>query len=240
MAVLEVLSGSPVPLGLAELSQQLGRGRQELFRVCACLERLGYIVRDPLAPKWSLSFKLFGLTHSHSPIEKLLAAAQEPMRHFAERTGEGCHLSVRDRDSLLVIAQHESPEKVRLSVAVGSRFELLGTASGRLLLALQVPTGDWTRRLGALAKSLGLAHAARLRVQRRMGVIVRERVSRAKDESRRGVLDTVVPIEGPAGLLAALACTRLLVPQQDDEATITVELTRTAGQIAAKLGKGPV
>ena len=85
LAVLERLAVSPVPQGLAELAASLGRGRNELFRMCACLEAHGYIARDDVSGKWSLTLKLFTLAHGHSPVERLLVAAAAPMRVASRR-----------------------------------------------------------------------------------------------------------------------------------------------------------
>ena len=57
------------------------------------------------------------------------------MRLVTAALGESCHLSVIERGKLLVIAREDSPESVRLTIEVGSRFDPEKTASGRLLLA---------------------------------------------------------------------------------------------------------
>jgi DNA-binding IclR family transcriptional regulator len=58
-----------------------------------------------------------------------------PMRDLSDAVRESCHLSILHGDHLLVIAQAESPEPVRLSIEVGDRVSVLDTASGCLLLA---------------------------------------------------------------------------------------------------------
>lgn len=138
--LLETLAGSAVPLSLTELGRDLGKGSSELFRMLNCLEQRGYISRDGTSGKYTLTLRLYQLAHTHSPVDKLLAAAREPMRELTRTLSESCHLSVLYRDQLLVIAQELSPEKLRLSVEVGSTHDARKTASGRLLLAQRSDT----------------------------------------------------------------------------------------------------
>lgn len=133
--LLEALAGSAVPLSLVELSRDLGKGSSELFRMLNCLEQRGYIARDGLSGKYTLTLRLYQLAHTHSPVDKLLAAAREPMRGLTHALSESCHLSVLYHHQLLVVAQELSPEKLRLSVEVGSIHDARKTASGQLLLA---------------------------------------------------------------------------------------------------------
>lgn len=131
--ILEALAASPTPLSLAELARNLGRGTAEIFRMIVCLEHRSYLRRDPVSGKYSQSLRLFELAHAHPPLKTLLDAAREPMRTASRSLGESCHLSILERDELLVIAREDSPESVRLTIEVGGRFDSSRTASGRLL-----------------------------------------------------------------------------------------------------------
>lgn len=133
--ILEALAASPAPLSLAELARDLNRGSAEIFRMLVCLERRAYLRREPVSGKYMPTLRLFELAHAHSPLKTLLDVAREPMKRVTTELGESCHLSVIERGKLLVIAREDSPESVRLSIEVGSRFEPKKTASGRLLLS---------------------------------------------------------------------------------------------------------
>ncbi len=132
--ILEALAASSTPLSLAELARDLDRGTAEIFRMLVCLERRSYLRRDPVSGKYSQSLRLFELAHAHPPMRTLLDAAREPMRTVTRTLGESCHLSILERGALLVIAQENSPESVRLTIEVGGRFDPERTASGRLLM----------------------------------------------------------------------------------------------------------
>lgn len=133
--ILECLAAQGVPLTQAQIARSIGRGSNELFRMLTTLERRGYIQRDPLTGAYGLTLRLFELSHTHSPLQGLLRAAAGPMRALTETIHESCHLSVIEREHLVVLAQEESPARIRLSVEVGGAFPLLHTVSGRVLLA---------------------------------------------------------------------------------------------------------
>lgn len=136
--ILEALAASPSPLSLAELARDLNRGSAEIFRMLVCLERRAYLRREVISGKYAPTLRLFELAHAHSPLKTLVNIAIEPMRWVTSELGESCHLSVIERGKLLVIAREDSPESVRLSIEIGSRFDPKKTASGRLLLSAKL------------------------------------------------------------------------------------------------------
>ena len=134
--ILEALSLVTAPQTLADLSRLCNRSRSEIFRMVDALEKREYIVRDPVSGGYELTLKLYQLAHTHSPMDHLLKAAYLPMRDLANALQESCHLCVLSDDQLLVIAEAESPNPIRMSVAIGYRTAPLTTVSGRLLFAM--------------------------------------------------------------------------------------------------------
>lgn len=197
--LLEALADAPEPLRLAELSDRLSRTPNELFRMLICLEQRGYIRRIGDQPVYALSLKLLTLSQRHSPQARILAAARQPMRQLAAETGESCHLSVLERNEVVVIAQEESARPARLSVPVGGRFSAMETASGRLLLAHE------PSRNSAPAKD----HAT----ERRFAALRQSGLSMAEDETLVGVWDAAALVGGPdSPVRAALAVSGLKSP----------------------------
>lgn len=133
--VLEALAACPRALILSDLSRELKRSSSALFRTVDALEKRGYVTRDPLSGAYRLTLKLYELAHTHSPVDDLLRAAVLPMRRLSESVRETCSLSVLNRGKLVIIAEELSPERVRLSVEIGSQVAPLQTVSGRLLIA---------------------------------------------------------------------------------------------------------
>lgn len=185
--ILECLAAHGVSLTQAQLARTLGRGPSELFRMLSCLERRNYLQRDPASGAYSLTLRLFELSRAHSPFEGLLRAAARPMRTLTEQVRESCHLSVIHNDTLLVIAQEESPARVRLSVEVGGSFPLLHTASGRLLLAMSKPEAART-----LIEVLEVPEAEQRRLAERLEQIRTQGYEHAEGETTEGVSDLAV------------------------------------------------
>lgn len=166
--ILETLAAAASPLSLVELARDLNRGTAEIFRMLVCLERRAYLRRDAVSGKYAPTLRLFELAHAHSPLKTLLAVAREPMQQVTTELGESCHLSIIERDALLVIAREDRADCVRLTIEVGGRFDPVHTASGRLLLARDIDSmtardetiegvDDVVVRIGAPGKAV---HAA--------------------------------------------------------------------------------
>lgn len=213
--LLEFLSAKGVPQSLNDLARGLGRGPGEIFRMLNCLEKRGYIGRDD--GRYRLTLKLHQLAHTHSPVERILRAAERPMRDLALELRESVHLSVISGDSLVVLAQFESPDPRRLSIEVGCKFPPLETCSGRLLLAHDesfTPPPALRRAFAEL---------------RRRGVSV------ADSESIRGVRDTAVLVGYPRAA-AALCVPSLGLLTRRPARNIAAALKRCARRVNKSLG----
>lgn len=229
--ILEALAAASVPQSLSELAGQLDRSSSELFRMLACLEHRGYVAREAVSGKFGLTLKLYALAHAHSTRDKLLQAARAPLETLTEKVRQSCHLSVIDHGRLLVVAQHESPERVRLSIEVGGEFEALRTASGRLLIAWlpEEERAKWLAQVSA---------PKRKALENQLAAIRHEGFSSAESETVQGVRDLAVLVGSPAtGLTAALAITRLVRREETlNEKTLLAAMLTTAQTITQALG----
>lgn len=132
--VLELLSDLAHPVSQAEIARNLGRNPSEIFRTLSALEARGYIRRTN-GGRFRLTLKLFELSRGHSPYEELMRVALPVMRDLSDEVGETCHLTALRNGEIIVLAQNESPNPVRLSIAIGSNHSPLTTSSGRVLLS---------------------------------------------------------------------------------------------------------
>jgi len=241
--VLERLAGQERALTQAQLARELDRGASELFRTLATLERRGYVQRDPISGAYSLRLRTYELGHAHSPYERLLRAAERPMRALTAVVRESCHLSVVHRGRVLALHQEESPARVRLSIEIGASLPLLRGASGRLLLAyLDDDRREEALRLDTEFPRLGAAQQTNL--LDRLRLIRARGYEEAHNETIEGVIDLSVPI-GAAGTrvwaaLTIAALSRTGQPFDADEALVALrgsaaEIARSAGLI----GSGP-
>jgi DNA-binding IclR family transcriptional regulator len=234
--LLECLAGQGVPMTQSQLARQLERGPNEIFRTLMTLERRGYIQRDAESGAYSLTLRLFELSHTHSPYEELLRAASRPMREFVNAMRESCHLSVINNSRLLVLAQEENPALVRMSIAIGGVFSLLHTASGRLLLAYLEPeqleeTLQVIKEYAAWTTAQRTAFAQKLKKINELGF------EYIYEETNFGVHDLAVLVGSQSSQTrAALTATGLSPSAKTFVETILPSLRRCANSIGLRAG----
>ncbi|QQE77958.1 IclR family transcriptional regulator [Alicyclobacillus sp. SO9] len=228
--ILEALSVSSVPQTLTELSRTLDRSPSELFRMIGLLEKRGYIIKDNYG--YYLSLKLYELAHTHSLVGHILRAARQPMRDLSVVTRESCHLSILHNDELLVLAQEESPEKVRLSIEVGSKFPAFETVSGRLLLA-HLNRDEFETYCRTNPQYLDLTSSQRENLDAQLDFIREHGYSVAENDTHYGVRDLAVLIGNTEiGVTAAIAVTSLTAKRTKRQSDDTLEILNKYASIA--------
>lgn len=235
--LLEALAAQPEPRSQTDLARALGRSPSEIFRMLACLERRGYIVKEAASGRYRLTLRLYELAHTHTPVDQLLHAADGAMRDLARRVRESVHLSVLSDGKLLVLAQVESQNRTRVSVEIGARFPVVLTASGRVLLAhlpqdelraLLARDEDWAR-LGAAARERFLADLLKIR---------RDGLYQGKSDLTHGIRDVSTLVGNPKIGVAAAVCVPSLVAigKPKPIAEIRAAVRECAAAITRQLG----
>ena len=133
--VLEFLASKAMPLSQTEIAQGIHRSANEIYRVLIGLENRGYLIRDEISGKYSVSLKLFSLSRQISPIDQLRQTAIPIMEDFSAQTGHAAHLSVLYQSKVMVVVNSKSQAPISLSIAEGTLFPTVDTTSGRVLLA---------------------------------------------------------------------------------------------------------
>lgn len=141
--ILEILCASDKPMSQKEIAQVMGRSVGEIYRMLACL-----ISRNYVAPVdesyYSITTKLFELSHINPPTHRLLMEATPIMQRLASELDQSCHLTVYGQGKQIVICKADTPSGMGFAVRVGAELDVLISASGRVLLAFQ---DQETRRL---------------------------------------------------------------------------------------------
>ena len=200
--ILELLAATDESLSQAEIAKSLGRTPNEIYRMLDRLVRRDYVRRTP-GDRYEITLKLFELAHRHSPTRRLVQQAMPILRDFALKSEQACHLVIRDRNILVVVAQVDGPGYWNVSIRVGSRIGLVNTGSGHVFLAFATPE---ERRLMIEEQDAGEnvispALAGRLEAVRRQGY---EEMPSAQTA---GVTNLSVPIIGPMGtVMAVVTC----------------------------------
>jgi len=234
--ILEALAIAVVPQSLTDLSRTLNRTPSELFRMLDALERRAYISRDLVSDGYYLTLKLYELAHTHSPVDHLLRAAAAPMRELVESIHESCHLSILNGPMLVVIAQAESPEPVRLSIEVGYRVLPLMTASGKVLISMLEDTMRG-RFLAADAMYSSMNRSQRQRFSTEV-LQIRKAGHYVAPSTRRAGIDISCVVGNPEIEVSAALGVPIMPggPNHGKESKLVSTIQKCAGQITFALG----
>ena len=227
--ILELLADTDEPLSQAEIAKSLGRTPNEIYRMLDRLVRRDYVRRTP-GDRYEITLKLFELAHRHSPTRRLVQQAMPVLRDFALRSEQACHLVIRDRNILVVVAQVDGPGYWNVSIRVGSRIGLVNTGSGHVFLAFATPE---ERAMMLEAQELGRPQIMPNGLEPRLAGIAAQGYENMPSAQTPGVFNLSVPIFGPMGsVLAVITCpyTQRLDKYDAPNMQQALELLQAAGQ----------
>jgi len=200
--ILELLSKAEQMLTLNQISKQLGRSVNEIFRMVVTLEQRGYLIADN--DQYRLSLKLFELAHYHQPIRSLVSTALPHMRELANRTMQSTHLTLYEAGRVIVVAQVDSPERWAFGLKVGALVSLTDTASGHVLLSFR-DEAERGRMLAAHVRMDGEQEVDHAQLLRQISETQERGYSRMESRQIRGVVNLSYPVLGANDrMLAAL------------------------------------
>ncbi|MCM8535098.1 MAG: IclR family transcriptional regulator [Lentisphaeraceae bacterium] len=235
--IIEVLADSPIPLSQIEIARRLEKTVSQVFRMITCLEKRGYIYKDPESSVYSLTLKMYQLVNHHPPVEKLLRTATGPVMDLVNKIEESCHLTVLKGSQVVILSQHDSPKRVSVHVRVGSTLTLLESNSGRALVAYK-DRKEQEIMLSNDPKFKKMTKAEKEAVYAQLDEIKENGFFNTQSYSVSGIVDLVVPvIAGTTEAIAALTvpCIQYLGEEIPFEKIIN-EMTKTAALIAKQSG----
>lgn len=231
--ILEYLAERQNGASMTELCRALERSMGELYRVMIALERRRFVYKSVETDRYSLSLRLFELSHKHPPIAQLVRAAHPVMDELARRSMQSCHLAMAQDMQLYVLASTDSPLPMHYSVKVGATFPLLETSSGVVITAF---AGDVRIEtvLGEEEKELRTGYRERFDRIRRIGYEVWD------SKVVRGVTNLSVAIRDHSGMAKAALTIPYLeqagaIPTRKDALALLVDAATT---LSRELGHG--
>lgn len=236
--IIEYLSMKAIPQSQVEIAHGLNKSPNEFYRMLMCLEERGYIIKDAASGKFSLSLKLYQLSHRHSPVDGLLKTAKPQMEILANQSKQSCHLSILQNGKLMVIAQVKSPGPVSLSIEEGSTFPLIKTTSGRILLS-SVEENQRARLLDSDPDFRNLSKKDQKQLLEHLGQIKKQGYELHESEITKGVTDLAVPIGNPeTGVFSVLAISSLtsISENQDSSDQLIEAIQNIALSISQSIG----
>ena len=134
--ILEMLCRSEQPLSQKDIAKRLGRSVGEIYRMMSCLVNRNYVAAVD-ENNYSITTKLFELSHINPPTHRLLFEALPVMQRLASELDQSCHLTVYGQGKQVVLCKVDTPSGMGFAVRAGAELDVLISASGRVLLAFQ-------------------------------------------------------------------------------------------------------
>jgi IclR family KDG regulon transcriptional repressor len=201
LLVIEALSLSEEPRGVAELSRQLGYSKSNTFRILGTLASQGYVRSHPDTGRYALTLKIWEQAARVIDRHPVRRVAQSQLKMLFVQLNETVLLSVFDYPHVLYIDKMEGDYPVRASARVGWRAPAWRTASGKSMLAYQ-PEEVIARMVSEelLPSDNLVSFKAELEEVRQRGFAI------SFNGSRPGIHSVSAPIWGPeAAPVAALS-----------------------------------
>lgn len=137
--IIELLSWQEVGMTQADIARALDRSVSEIFRMLVVLMERGYVALNPDSDRYQLTSLVFEIANRTPVLKRLTTIANPIMQKLAETINQSVHLAVLSGDSILIVAQKDSPGYNVLSVKLGARVHVYGASSGWVILAYLPP-----------------------------------------------------------------------------------------------------
>lgn len=135
--ILEALCQCENGLTQQEIAARLGRNLGEIYRMLNCLVQRSYVAN--YGNVYTITPKLFQLSHFHPPTYRLLTEAMPIMEELSRDVSFPCDLRVYNKGVQTVIASIQPPNGLGFMTRVGSEIAVAPSASGLVLVAFQDP-----------------------------------------------------------------------------------------------------
>jgi DNA-binding IclR family transcriptional regulator len=135
--ILEALCQCENGLTQQEIAARLGRNLGEIYRMLTCLVQRNYVAN--YGNVYTITSKLFQLSHFHPPTYRLLTEAMPIMEELSRNISFPCDLRVYNKGVQTVIAAIQPPNGLGFMTRVGSEIAVAPSASGLVLVAFQDP-----------------------------------------------------------------------------------------------------
>jgi DNA-binding IclR family transcriptional regulator len=135
--ILEALCQCENGLTQQEIAARLGRNLGEIYRMLNCLVQRNYVAN--YGNVYTITSKLFQLSHFHPPTYRLLTEAIPIMEKLSREVSFPCDLRVYNKGVQTVIAAIQPPNGLGFMTRVGAEIAVAPSASGLVLVAFQDP-----------------------------------------------------------------------------------------------------
>lgn len=232
LQILQALSMSEQPMGLAELARQLSTPKTSLIGLLRGMVDRNYVMfADGAYRLGGSAFDLASAILASRARQHMGDYLRAGMNDLTKRSGETVLYAILTSDepaTMVYVGLVESRSAIRISVGIGDRSPLYCTAGGRVLLAGM--TDEEVRRYLATAplKAINsLTETAPVKLFERVGEARRAQFSCVRDEMIQGITGMAAPIRDSSsqvlGALIVTGPTRRMIEDEDLLRSMTLE-----------------
>lgn len=194
-------------LGVTELSARLGIGKSTVHRLLATLQEEQLVEQDAETGRYRLGLAAFELGAAAASPTDLHQAVLMPMSVLRVKTGETVQTAVLDGRQVVYVERLESPNTLRMFLAIGTRNDAHSTGTGKCLLAY-LDDAQLDRLLQGWTLPAKTEHTITdpHELRRQLRQIRSQGYAMNLHESEIGVVSVAAPVRGPGGdVVAALS-----------------------------------
>jgi DNA-binding IclR family transcriptional regulator len=190
--ILELLAASERAMTSGQIADQLGRSKNEIFRMVVVLESRGYLARDPASDMLRLSNLIFDMGLRTPQPRRLLDVAYPAMQKLSDSLGHATHLVVISRGETVVIASAADRADVVFTLRLGYRRPAVDATSGQAIIAFQ--TADVRKQMVKESRGHAGSTISEFKLVKRLEQIRRDGFSVSESRDVVGVVDICAPI----------------------------------------------
>jgi IclR family transcriptional regulator, pca regulon regulatory protein len=135
LAVLMAFGSETRSMNLPEIGTITGIGKSAAQRFTHTLERLGYMRKDPVTKRYSLTPKVLELGLRYVHADALIEHANPYLLDLNIKCGETVNLSEPDGPDMVYVARFTGHKSIAVHMPLGRRLPMYCTASGRSYLS---------------------------------------------------------------------------------------------------------
>jgi len=134
MKLLDMLAETPVPMTLAEISQQTGWPKSTVHGLLSTMRDYSVIAQDEEG-RYMLGIRLFEYGCTLSNSWTIIETVKPYIQHISYSTGEAVFLSILDRGEVITLDRADNKTGLWISAEMGCRLPIHCTSQGKLFLA---------------------------------------------------------------------------------------------------------
>lgn len=135
LKILQAFQTKQSTWGVRQLSAYLGFNPATVQRTLQTLKEYKYIDQDPASRKYSLGYVYFNFVHTLQNSFSILKEVRPFMQALVSRLRETVHINIIENKMRVCIDTIESPERLKVTMPIGSSAPLYSGATSKCLLA---------------------------------------------------------------------------------------------------------